>query len=108
MEASVEQALSAIGHSRQAVVRVSTVLLIPYLVAGSTHLATLPTWLSRHFATYHALDVSPVPFELPEIESRMMWHERTHRLGLFIWLRELIRTIVPGLVTTGTDLRTER
>lgn len=105
METTLDHALAALGCERRTAVRVSTVLLIPYLVANSDHLATLPTWLSRHFATHLPLELSPLPFSLPVIESRMMWHERTHRLGLFIWLREIIRSIVPGLVTTGTDVR---
>lgn len=97
LEATLEAVLSAQGHVRNRVVRVSSVLLIPYVVAESPHVATLPTWLARHFASFLPLEIQPLPFEVPAIESRMVWHERTHRVGLQQWLRELIRALTREL-----------
>ncbi|MBA2965673.1 MULTISPECIES: LysR substrate-binding domain-containing protein [Ramlibacter] len=105
LETTIGRALAAAGHDRLRTVRVSSVLLIPYVVAGSCHVATLPTWLCRHFAGVLPLQLSAVPFDVPSIDTVMVWHERTHRQALHAWLRERIRTIVPGQAGLGVDIR---
>lgn len=96
LEHTLSHALKAVGHERVRSVRVPSVLLIPHIVAGSNHIATLPTWICEQFAAHLPLDIWPVPFPLADIETVMVWHERTHRLPLFVWLRDLIRQIPPG------------
>lgn len=96
LEHTLSHALEAVGHERVRSVRVPSVLLIPHIVAGSNHIATLPTWICEQFAAHLPLDIWPVPFPLADIETVMVWHERTHRLPLFVWLRDLIRQIPPG------------
>lgn len=92
-----ELLLESQGHERLRSIRVASVLLIPHIVAGSNHLATLPTWMCKQFATTLPLDIWPLPFESPELETIMVWHERTHRQSLFIWLRNLIRNMPAAL-----------
>jgi DNA-binding transcriptional LysR family regulator len=105
LEQTIMRALEAAGHERARTLRVSSVLLIPYTVLGTDYVATLPTWLCRHYASFLELSVSPVPIALPVIDSVMVWHERTHRQALRAWVRERIRDIVPGFVATGFDIR---
>ncbi|MDA7416611.1 LysR family transcriptional regulator [Xenophilus arseniciresistens] len=105
LEQTLGAALAAAGHERRRLVRVSSVMLIPYIVAGSQHVATLPEWICRHFATLLPLQVSPVPVAVPSATTVMVWHERTHRLALHRWLREQVREIVPGAATLGFDIR---
>ncbi|WP_066266523.1 LysR family transcriptional regulator [Hydrogenophaga palleronii] len=99
LEQTLIHELKAIGHDRIRSVRVSSLLLIPYIVASSHHVATLPTWICERFSAHLPLDIWPVPFALADIETVMVWHERTHRLPLFVWLRELIRSIPPPPLT---------
>jgi len=106
IEQTIGRALAAAGLDRPRTVRVSSVLVIPYIVAGSQHVATLPTWMCRHFAGFLDLDVSPVPVELPQIQNVMVWHERTHRQALHAWVRDTVRAIAPGEAATGIDIRT--
>ncbi|VWX61188.1 putative transcriptional regulator [Burkholderiales bacterium 8X] len=97
MEATIDRTLERMGKSRRRAVQISSVLLIPYVIAGSPHLASLPTWLASHYAHFLPLAVHPLPFEVPQIGCRMVWHERTHRVGLHRWTRGLLRTLAQEL-----------
>ncbi|WP_418127586.1 LysR family transcriptional regulator [Variovorax sp. KK3] len=105
MELTLTQGLADAGLERRRMVRVSSVMLIPYIVAGSDHLATLPLWMCRHFAGFLPLTVHPVPTKVPSIETVMVWHERTHRIALQGWLRQQVAQIVPGEAALGVDIR---
>lgn len=107
LEHTLGSALASAGHERRRTVRVSSVMLIPYIVAGSAHIATLPAWMCRHFASLLPLSVSPVPIDVPSATTVMVWHERTHRVALHRWLREQIRDIVPGAAALGFDIRSD-
>jgi DNA-binding transcriptional LysR family regulator len=91
LEQTLSQCLSAVGQQRIRSVRVSSVLLMPHIVAGSEHLAVLPSWICQRFAASLPLDIWHLPLPVPDLDTAMVWHERTHRQTLFVWLRELIR-----------------
>ena len=99
--------LSATGAHRLRKVQVSSALLVPYIVSGSNHIATMPTWLGRHYAGFLPLTVFDLPFKISPIATDMIWHERTHRLAVHVWLRETLRNIIPGVSATGKDIRLE-
>lgn len=99
--------LSEFGVERLRTVRVSSALLIPHIVAGTDHVATMPTWLCTYFARLLPLTVSALPFKVSPLETDMVWHERTHRLALHVWLRETLRNICPGEAAVGKDIRLE-
>ena len=107
IENSLANDLTKVGVERLRTVRVSSAMIIPYIVAESTHIATAPTWFCHHFAQFLPLTVSKLPFEVAPIETDMVWHDRTHRQAVHIWLRETLRNIVPGAVATGKDIRIE-
>jgi len=107
LEQTLTGELAAAGFERSRTIFVSTGLVIPYIVAGSSHIATLPTWVCRHVAGFLPLTVSPVPIKVSPIETDMVWHERTHRQALHVWLRDILRTIIPGAAATGMDIRLE-
>ncbi|HYF18946.1 MAG TPA: LysR family transcriptional regulator [Ramlibacter sp.] len=109
METTIDEALGAGGHARRRMVRVSSLPPIAYIVARGGLMATLPEWMAVHHATFLPLDVQPLPFELPPVECRMVWHDRTHRLGLQGFVREQVRRVVRELVDgepAGSLLRT--
>ena len=104
METAMDQALAGIGQERQLAMRVSSVLLTPYVVAQTAMLGTLPTWLAHYYARILPLRVLALPFDAPIIESRMVWHERTHPVGLHQWIRVLLRSLPQEDATfTGGD-----
>jgi DNA-binding transcriptional LysR family regulator len=104
MEAAMDETLARLGLERQLAMRVSSVLLTPYVVAQTAAVATLPTWLAHHHAKVLPLRVHPLPFDAPLIESRMVWHERTHPVGLYQWVRMLLRAMLQeDAAFTGGD-----
>jgi DNA-binding transcriptional LysR family regulator len=104
MEAAMDAALAGIGGERQLAMRASSVLLMPYVVAQTALLATLPTWLAHYHAKILPLRVFALPFNAPVIDSRMVWHDRTHQVGLYQWIRVLLRTLLQEDATfTGGD-----
>jgi DNA-binding transcriptional LysR family regulator len=107
LEQTLMRDLSATGAQRLRKVHVSSALLIPYIVAGSNNIATMPTWLGRHYASFLPLTVFELPFKISPVATDMIWHERTHRLAVHVWLRETLRNIIPGVSATGKDIRLE-
>ncbi len=94
LESMLDESFALIGIQRRLGVRVASVLMTPYVVARSPMLATLPRTLARHFATFLPLKLLESEFELPAIGVNMVWHERSHRLGMHAWLRGVIRELV--------------
>ncbi|WP_179106812.1 LysR family transcriptional regulator [Variovorax sp. KK3] len=92
MESAIDDALAAQGMERTRTVQVSSMLLVPYVVANSSHVAALPDALARHCASFLPLALCPLPVKVEPIVIRMLWHERTHRVGLQRWVRSLIRS----------------
>ncbi len=56
---------------------------------------------ARHFATFLALKLMPTEFDLPSIGISMVWHERSHRLGMHTWIRGIVREVVADHVAAA-------
>lgn len=94
VETMLESEFARQGARRRVGVRVSSVMQSPYMVVQTDLLAVLPAALARHFAKILPVQLVPTSFELPRIKLSMAWHERSHRLGMHMWIRELIRDVV--------------
>lgn len=110
MEATIDAALGAQGHTRRRMVRVSSLPPMAHIVAASTHLAVLPTWMATHYASFLPIEVHPLPFEVDPVRCSMVWHDRTHRQGLQSFVREQLRAVTQALLeptppATGSLLR---
>lgn len=104
MEETIDWALRDLNLERSQSVHVSSMLLVPHIVASSPHVAALPAWLAREHARYMPLQVRPMPLSLPPIVIRMLWHSRTHRTGLHRWARHLIRELTEELAHSGQTI----
>lgn len=98
LESMLDDVFARIGIRRRLGMRVSSVLLSPYVVAQSPLLAILPRVFARHFAAFLPLKLLESEFDLPTIAIRMAWHERSHRLGMHTWVRGVIRDVVENHV----------
>jgi DNA-binding transcriptional LysR family regulator len=63
---------------------------IPFIVAGSDLIATVPETLARRFSAQLKLQVLPVPFAIPPFRWTMLWHERVDGDPASVWLRSLV------------------
>lgn len=93
-ESAIANTLRQMGHERKVGMRVTSIFSVPYVVADSSMVATLPAWFARHYASFLPVRLHKLPFDAPLIMNSMIWHDRTHHLGLHRWIRERVRQIV--------------
>lgn len=104
MEEVIDQSLKARNLERTRSVQVSSMLLVPYVVAASPHVAALPAWLARQYALSLPLQVRSMPLDVQPIVIRMLWHDRTHRTGMHRWVRQLVRKLTEELAQSGSTI----
>lgn len=93
MEAMVDEALEALGATRQVALRVSSLTLLPGVVARSDLLAVVPEQLALSARETLPLQILPLPFEVERVDVSMIWHERVHQDPAHQWLRGTLRDI---------------
>jgi DNA-binding transcriptional LysR family regulator len=89
----VERLLAEQGLARRVVLRTPYFVGIPFMVARSELLATIPRALAEEAASVVALHIMPPPLPLSSFRITMTWHERAHRDPAHEWLREVSRRI---------------
>lgn len=93
MEAMVDEALEALGHSRPVTLLVSSLTLLPDVVAGSDLIAVVPEHMARAAARALPIQLLTLPFKVPSVDVSMVWHERLHHDPAHKWMRESLRDI---------------
>jgi DNA-binding transcriptional LysR family regulator len=63
---------------------------IPFMLAGTQMIATLPEYLAKTLAQLAPVKLLPVPFETPDTHEVIMWHERNELDAGHAWLREVM------------------
>jgi len=90
---AVDRALQAQGHTRRVALRLPAFLVIPWLVAETDLVATLPASVAQRLARELPLEVRRLPFRLEHAPILMIWHERTHADPAHQWLRSALAEI---------------
>ncbi len=65
-------------------------LEIPFMLAGTQLVATLPEELARTLAKLAPIKLLPVPFETPDTHEVIIWHRRNEPDPGHAWLREVL------------------
>ncbi len=65
-------------------------LEIPFMLAGTQLVATLPEDLARTLAKLAPVKLLPVPFETPDTHEVIIWHKRNEPDPGHAWLREVL------------------
>ncbi|MFN0163733.1 MAG: LysR family transcriptional regulator [Burkholderiales bacterium] len=98
LETRLDALFAEAGMHREVGMRVSSILMSPYVVAQSPLLAILPRVFARHYASFLPLKILQCEFALPGIDISMVWHERSQRLSMHTWMRGVIREVVAAHV----------
>lgn len=86
----IDALLEQKGLARRAAVIVPHFASIPFVVAASDLIATVPERTADLFARHLKLQVLPVPISIPPFRMTMLWHERLEADLAHGWLRGLI------------------
>ena len=87
-----EHALDRRGYTRQIDVVVASFNQVPWFVAGTSRIATLPSRLAHIYVQSHQLQAFPMPVDIGGLTEAVQWHRsRSDDAGL-TWLRRLIQS----------------
>lgn len=86
----IDSLLQQQGYTRRSVILVPHFGSVPFLVAASDLIATVPQRLAVQFQKQLSLQILPAPIVLPPFRMLLLWHERHHADPAHTWLRTLI------------------
>jgi DNA-binding transcriptional LysR family regulator len=86
-----EHVLDRRGYKRKVDVVVANFNQVPWFVAGTDRIATVPSRLAHIYTRSNALRILPMPVDIGGLTEAMQWHlSRSDDVGL-TWLRSLIQ-----------------
>ncbi|HJQ26934.1 MAG TPA: LysR family transcriptional regulator [Blastocatellia bacterium] len=94
----IDTILAQHGYARRVAAFVPHFAGVPFIVASSDLIATVPERLAALLAPMLMLQVLPAPVAIPPFRLAMLWHERNDRDAAHSWLRHL-------LVETAMELK---
>lgn len=103
-----DAALQQRGLSRNIVMWVPSLLVVPQLVASSDLIATVPIELVRRTQAGLDLQQLELPFEVQAYRLSMVWHELTQHDAAHRWLRQKIRDIASDAMHPNGSSRARR
>ena len=86
--APVDRYLEGKQKRRNISLRIGNFLTPPAILAKSDLVLTCPLSLAESYKEMYPLAVNELPFWLPSIEAKMIWHEKNQRDPFHAWLRE--------------------
>jgi DNA-binding transcriptional LysR family regulator len=89
----IDEAVAALGRRLRTAVRAPDYLSVPFIVAESDLIATVPQRLATPFLKILPIRMLQPPVALPELSISLFWHERTQQSALHRWFRTIVATI---------------
>jgi DNA-binding transcriptional LysR family regulator len=93
----IDEAAGALGAKLRLMLLVQNYLTIPYVVAQSDVVATVPERLARGFIDQLPLQLIEPPLKLPTVKFALYWHERTHKDPRHRWFRQVVADIAKAI-----------
>lgn len=90
----LEIVLGSARVRRQTVLHLPNYLPIPAVVARTDLLGTVPKRLAEAFAPVHALQVAPLPFDMPPVQISLIWHRQQELDPAQCWLRQQLSDLL--------------
>jgi DNA-binding transcriptional LysR family regulator len=88
----VDDALAALGYSRNVVLSSASFLFVPEIVSQSDFVALVPKRLIHDRS--HKLKLIDCPFPVEGFTMSMVWHEHSHGHSGQRWVREAIASLI--------------
>ena len=89
--APVDQHLKSKRKRRDISLRIGNFLTPPLILANSDLLLTCPSsLLAETYRERHPLTITELPFWIPNIDTKMVWHGKNEKDPFHIWLRNSI------------------
>lgn len=89
----VDLTLGKMGKKRDIVFRTQHYLSTPELVTRTNYALTVPKIFADFLTASIPVRYLELPFDVPQLESHLYWHESTDKDQANMWMRELILTL---------------
>jgi len=102
----VDSVLEKNGLARRVAVQASTFLIVPYLLMGTTRIATMPQRMAAELVRMHPLKILKPPVEIPGFTMCQGWHEIHRNDPGHRWLRDGLINAAKGKNLNEVRLKT--
>lgn len=99
----VDTLLAQKGYVRRIAVQSPHFAAIPFIVAETDLIATVPERMARLFNRQLRLQILPLPLDLPPFQLTLLWHQRHHSDPAHQWFRHYIITTAAKLKLPGVS-----
>lgn len=94
LEGKVDRVLAESSLQRDVRLGTTRFATLPYIVKGTTRVASVPELVGRVLAQTHGLAFCPLPIDVPPGRPMLAWHRRSERDPSGQWFREVIAACV--------------
>lgn len=91
-----EQLLIRKKIRRRIVLSTPHFMSIPFLIASSDLVVTVPRAVGASFAEFSNIKLVEPPLEIPTFDLRQHWHRKYHKDGASVWLRSILAEMFSG------------
>jgi DNA-binding transcriptional LysR family regulator len=92
----VDQHLRSLGVVRRVTYTGSHFLSLPFVVAASDLIATVPAEAGLIFSAFPGIEQVALPYPLPDFAVKLHWHRQSHADVAQRWLRDMLVTQFAG------------
>ena len=89
MNRALGEGLAKWGITRDIGMTISSHLAVPLIIANSDLIATVTRQIAEPYVEKYGLQMFKLPFDIPDVQVSLFWHERNDRDAGHQWLREM-------------------
>jgi DNA-binding transcriptional LysR family regulator len=91
--APIDQILATKKEKRNIALKVGNFLTPAQILSKTDLLLTCPESLAKRYKEMYSLVISDLPFQIPGINTKMVWHEKNQQDPFHTWLRNCLAKI---------------
>lgn len=89
----IDRVLAERGYKRNVKLSVAHFLPVPFVVAGSDLIATVPDIVAKSVSGSLRLRLIKCPVPIPRMQTSLVWHTRTHEDTAHMWFRATVTDV---------------